>query len=235
VDDGYPFTAPVGSYPGGASWVGALDMLGNVWEWVNDWHGNSTYTEQPRMNPTGPETGALRVIRGLAWVHEPNIHYSANRGRAFPNSAYNGFGFRCAGDATGESGAGTLPQTPTVSTNPDIFAPPVSEITIVDPADCNRPANFRDIGSIEFKWEYAGRLAPGQYMEIRIEPNGGVASQGKVTAPQSGNQWLQIVSVSNFDIDAGAYRWQVVLMDSDGSTALATSDYGCFTIWSDNG
>jgi formylglycine-generating enzyme required for sulfatase activity len=35
VDDGYPNTAPVGSYPDGASWVGAMDMAGNVWEWTN--------------------------------------------------------------------------------------------------------------------------------------------------------------------------------------------------------
>jgi len=37
VDDGYADTAPVGSYPAGASWVGALDLAGNVWEWVVDW------------------------------------------------------------------------------------------------------------------------------------------------------------------------------------------------------
>jgi len=38
TDDGYQFTAPVGSYPNGASPYGVLDMAGNVWEWVADWH-----------------------------------------------------------------------------------------------------------------------------------------------------------------------------------------------------
>ena len=102
VNDGYAFTAPVGSYPGGASWVGALDMIGNVWEWVGDWFDVDAYTEAPRVNPTGPTSGALRAIRGAAWLHEPGIHYSANRGRGFPDAAYNGFGFRCAATPGGD-------------------------------------------------------------------------------------------------------------------------------------
>jgi formylglycine-generating enzyme required for sulfatase activity/tRNA A-37 threonylcarbamoyl transferase component Bud32 len=36
VDDGYAGTAPVGNYPRGSSWCGALDMAGNVFEWVED-------------------------------------------------------------------------------------------------------------------------------------------------------------------------------------------------------
>lgn len=37
-DDGFELTAPVGSYPDGASWAGAYDMAGNVWEWIGDWY-----------------------------------------------------------------------------------------------------------------------------------------------------------------------------------------------------
>ncbi len=119
IDDGYAYTAPVGSYPGGASWVGALDMIGNVWEWVNDWYDENAYTETPRVNPAGPESGALRVIRGVAWVHEPGIHYAANRGRGFPMAAYNGFGFRCAGD---EQGGPEVTITPGSVTTPPASA-----------------------------------------------------------------------------------------------------------------
>ena len=62
VDDGYARTAPVGGYPDGASWCGALDMAGNVWEWMVDWHGS--YPSAAQANPTGPETGDRRVLRG---------------------------------------------------------------------------------------------------------------------------------------------------------------------------
>jgi sulfatase modifying factor 1 len=61
-------TAPVGSRPEGASWVGALDMSGNVYEYVADWYapdyGSFVGTA---FAPTGPETGDERVLRGGAW------------------------------------------------------------------------------------------------------------------------------------------------------------------------
>jgi len=67
VDDSYAYTAPVGSYPDGASWVGALDMAGNVWEWVNDWYDSGYYGQSPDENPSGPASGEYRVLRGGAW------------------------------------------------------------------------------------------------------------------------------------------------------------------------
>jgi formylglycine-generating enzyme required for sulfatase activity len=56
----------VGSYPSGASPYGALDMAGNVWEWVNDWFGNYGATSSDR-NPQGLVTGTSKVVRGGAW------------------------------------------------------------------------------------------------------------------------------------------------------------------------
>jgi serine/threonine-protein kinase len=58
----------VGSRPAGASWCGALDMAGNVWEWVGDWFG--PYQDLPQANPTGPATGEVPVLRGGGW-HSP--------------------------------------------------------------------------------------------------------------------------------------------------------------------
>jgi formylglycine-generating enzyme required for sulfatase activity len=71
-DDGYADTAPVGSYPGGASLYGALDMAGNVWEWVADWYDEKYYASSPRNNPTGPSSGQYRVCAGRVeqqWEH----------------------------------------------------------------------------------------------------------------------------------------------------------------------
>jgi len=66
-NDRYAEWAPVGSFPGGASWCGALDMAGNIWEWVNDWWAEDYYARSPEDNPPGPETGALHVARGASW------------------------------------------------------------------------------------------------------------------------------------------------------------------------
>lgn len=57
-------TTPVGSYPAGASPYGALDMAGNIWEWTADWYDASYYQRSLARNPTGPESGEYRVLRG---------------------------------------------------------------------------------------------------------------------------------------------------------------------------
>ncbi len=106
--DGYSRSSPVGSFPQGASAYGALDMGGNVWEWVNDAFieidpfnnkGLKKYYEiSPLHNPPGvdPAISEYRILRGGSW----NMIFGFGRG-AYRlwfglDDAYDGVGFRCA-------------------------------------------------------------------------------------------------------------------------------------------
>jgi formylglycine-generating enzyme required for sulfatase activity len=92
-DDGYEMAAPVGSFENGASWCGALDMAGNVWEWVNDWYDN--YSSAAQANPVGPDTGKHKVVRGGGWNNDQNAVRSANRDLYTPEVRHDLVGFRC--------------------------------------------------------------------------------------------------------------------------------------------
>ena len=92
-------TAAVGSLPSGASWVGALDMSGNVLEWAADWHEDGYYGTLPDgvVNPQGPTSGKHRELRGGSWGDNYAGHLrAAYRYGDFPTVRGIGVGFRCA-------------------------------------------------------------------------------------------------------------------------------------------
>ena len=95
IDDGYKFTAPVGNFPAGASWAGALEMSGNVREWVKDWYGEAYYGNSPALNPQGPDGGEKRVLRGGSLSDSAGDLRSAVRDLAHPDERVNDAGFRC--------------------------------------------------------------------------------------------------------------------------------------------
>ena len=97
--DGFSATAPVGSFPDGASWIGAVDMAGNVWEWVSDWYRGGYYGWSPEENPPGPEKGNAKVLRGGSWEYNWANLRSRNRSGAGPGFRNDHVGFRCVMDA----------------------------------------------------------------------------------------------------------------------------------------
>jgi formylglycine-generating enzyme required for sulfatase activity len=95
-DGGPGVTTPVGRYPQGVSPYGCHDMAGNVWEWCADWFAEDYYRRGPLRNPTGPERGSARVLRGGAWSFVPWYARCADRSRLAPASWFLCWGFRCA-------------------------------------------------------------------------------------------------------------------------------------------
>lgn len=78
---------------------GLYDMLGNVFEWVNDWFDAGYYAQSPPDDPPGPITGRERVVRGRAWVANADDMRVSYRGSNPPDGSYFEGGFRCAMDA----------------------------------------------------------------------------------------------------------------------------------------
>jgi formylglycine-generating enzyme required for sulfatase activity len=102
-EDGHQYTAPIGSFPEGASPYGMLDMAGNVWEWVADWYWD--YDFSLYENPIGPEEPVtdylgnlhpVRVVRGGDYGQEAFLANSTYRYYYEPGYEWSGFGFRCA-------------------------------------------------------------------------------------------------------------------------------------------
>jgi formylglycine-generating enzyme required for sulfatase activity len=95
ADDGYRFTAPVGSYPAGASPYGLQDLAGNVPEWVQDWYDPDYYRRSPERNPVNTTPTEFRVLRGGGWLDPPAGLRAANRGGVAPDDRGTNVGFRC--------------------------------------------------------------------------------------------------------------------------------------------
>ena len=93
--DGFRFTSPAGSFPRDRSPFGALDMAGNVGEWVADWF--APFPAEPQVDPRGPPAGQQRVVRGGSWADDlPDfftVSYRLGRG---PDRDDERVGFRVA-------------------------------------------------------------------------------------------------------------------------------------------
>jgi len=95
-------TTTVGTFSEDSSPVGALDMGGNVSEWVSDWYKVDYYSLADDTDPTGPAQrrgeGSGRVIRGAAFSDPLDQARTSNRNHQEPDYGYRTVGFRCARD-----------------------------------------------------------------------------------------------------------------------------------------
>ncbi len=92
--DGYVFTSPVGSFRANA--FGVHDTHGNAQQWCADWYDPGYYGGPSITDPTGPETGALRVVRGASCFDSALNARSASRDAITPGYRYCYLSFRVA-------------------------------------------------------------------------------------------------------------------------------------------
>ncbi len=93
-------TSEVGRFRKGTSPYGLYDLSGNVWEWVADWYSETYYQNSPSpSDPSGPDVGTYRILRGGSFVDDENLQRSSFRNRDLPENYNWNIGFRCAKDA----------------------------------------------------------------------------------------------------------------------------------------
>lgn len=88
-------TDRVGRRPAGQSPYGVFDMAGNVWEWTADWYEAGYYARSPESDPTGPDAGYLKVMRGGCWMSGTSSLRTTCRKAELPSSWAPNVGFRC--------------------------------------------------------------------------------------------------------------------------------------------
>ena len=85
-------TRDVGYYA--ANPWGFFDMHGNVWEWTADWYLAAYPTGNPMVDPSGPVSGSVRVLRGGSWYNVGPYLRSAKRNYGTPSTRHASIGFR---------------------------------------------------------------------------------------------------------------------------------------------
>jgi formylglycine-generating enzyme required for sulfatase activity len=106
TDDGWSYTAPVGTFERGESWVGAQDMAGNLWEWTADLYSEFYYADLAAQgtvtDPPGPverdpsDNRDYYVVKGGSWQNSDESTRSARRRGFLPETVSSLYGFRIA-------------------------------------------------------------------------------------------------------------------------------------------
>ena len=78
-----------------ANAFGLFDMIGNQWEWVNDWHIQTYYQEGPAQDPPGPSEGQVKLTRGASWDDVPQYQRVSFNHKGRVQLKDPTLGFRC--------------------------------------------------------------------------------------------------------------------------------------------
>jgi formylglycine-generating enzyme required for sulfatase activity len=90
--DGYPFTAPVGSFAANA--FGLHDLIGNVWEWTADCFADDYRSAGADSAPRNAAGCTARTVRGGDWFSTPSTLRPAVRAKANQDAHNDDIGFR---------------------------------------------------------------------------------------------------------------------------------------------
>lgn len=135
VNDAFDGTTSVGSFTSAASPFGVEDMAGNVWEWTADWYQADYYAVAPRENPTGPDSGTLRVARGggfrITDIVGLDEARATHRRPLDPNVAADDVGFRCALSLSGVQ-TGAVPLLPIFVLQPSFLCSVTTRVEFAD-------------------------------------------------------------------------------------------------------
>lgn len=96
VQDGHEVSARVGTFVSDKSPYGVMDGAGNVIEWVDDWYHETYYKNSPDRNPSSPEHGTYRVLRGGGYTTTGLDIRITSRSKMMPDFRDETIGFRCA-------------------------------------------------------------------------------------------------------------------------------------------
>jgi formylglycine-generating enzyme len=91
ADGVFPYSAPIGKFE--ENGYGLYDIVGNQWEWCGDWWADS-YDSSEVINPTGPDAGIVRVLRGGSWGDLSNYSRNAARSATGPFNTHPSIGAR---------------------------------------------------------------------------------------------------------------------------------------------
>jgi Flp pilus assembly protein TadD len=181
-----------------ANGFGLFYMLGNVWEWVNDWYGENYYQSSPSQDPAGPTSGTLRVLRGGSWISVPGNVRVSEHSMGFPGGD-DIKGVRCVGDVAGQKVAAS--QSPTAASRQPpkpASQPPDTKARLAERHLLKGDALFS-------KADFDGAIA--EYREaMRLKPD---------VADAHGLRGFELEREGDFDGAIAQYREMVRLRPSD--------------------